>query len=130
MIFLTLLWSVYLLCKPNYCKTRRQYYRPPWKSVKKFCRHHLNYSLVQSFHRCHGKRPFRLNGYYFPSPQCNNRCCWRRRKNMERDRHKRHQTVQELFLTSSIKPLFHVHIKKEVPDATLASFCNGSQYFL
>ena len=49
---------------------------------------------------------------------------------MARARHKRRQTVQELFLTPSIDPRFHIHIKKEVPDANLASFCNVSQEFL
>ena len=44
------------------------------------------------------------------------------------DRNKRRRTVQELFLTPSIEPRFQ--IKKEVTDATLAYFCDGSQEFL
>ena len=47
---------------------------------------------------------------------------------MARACHKWRQTVQEFFLYPSIDPRFH--IKKEVPDATLASVCDGSQDFL
>ena len=101
MIFLTFLWSVYLLCKPNYYKPRHQYYHPPWKRVKKFWRRRLHYSLVQRCCRCHGQRPWRLNVYYFPSPRCTKHRRWRRRKNMARARHKWLQTVQEFFLTPS-----------------------------
>ena len=49
---------------------------------------------------------------------------------MARARHKQRKKVQELLLTPIIDPRFHIHTKKEVPDATLASFCNGSQEFL
>ena len=47
---------------------------------------------------------------------------------MARAFHKRRRTVQELFLNPSIDPCFQ--IKKEVPDSTLLSFCDGSQDFL
>ena len=47
---------------------------------------------------------------------------------MARDRHKLQRTVQELFLTPSIDPRFHIN--NDVSDATLASSCVGSQNFL
>ena len=128
MIFLTFLWGVYLFCKSPYCKPRRRSYRPPWKRVNKFLRHRLHYSLVQCCCCRHGQRPCRLNGSYFPSPHCNKHRRWRRRNTMSRARHKRRRTVKELFLNPSIDPPFQ--IKKEVPDATLASFCGVSQGFL
>ena len=47
---------------------------------------------------------------------------------MARACHKRRQILQEFFVNPSIDPSFHV--KNEVPDYTLASFCDGSQDFL
>ena len=114
MIFLTFLWSVYLLCKPQYWKPRRQSYRPPWMRVKTFCRRRLHYSMDQCCCHRHFQRLCQLNGSYFPSPRCNNHRWWRRRKTMARANtmaracHKQCRTVQELFVTPRIDPCFQI----------------------